>query len=51
MIYVKKGTNDKALEFLNKSLNIRLQSLPEYHPYFAVTNNNICMIYVLKRNK
>lgn len=41
MVWNRKGEYDKALEFLNQSLNIWLKTLGNHHPNVATSYNNI----------
>ena len=44
-VYASKGEFDKALEFLQKSLEGKLISLPPNHPNIATSFNNIGLVY------
>jgi len=48
LVYYGKGENDKALEFYQKSLEIRLKSLPPNHPDLASSYLNIGSVYKSK---
>ena len=43
--YGNKGDYDRAIEFYNKSLRIRLATLGEDHPHTAMAQNNLNRIY------
>ncbi len=45
VVWHNKGEYDKALEFYNKSLNIRLKNLGEEHPSVATSYNNIGRVW------
>ena len=47
-VHKLKGDYDKALEYYNKSLAIRLNALGEKHPDVADSYNNIGMVYHAK---
>jgi len=48
MAYQKKGDNDKALEYLVKSLKIKNNVLEQGHPILCNTFFNIGMVYSVK---
>ncbi len=44
------GEYAKALEYYEKSLDIRQKTLPAYHPPLAISYNNIGNMYYYKRD-
>ena len=48
VVYSEKDDNEKALEYYNKSLAIRLNTSGENHPHVAAAYNNISHVYKAK---
>ncbi len=45
MIFSAQGNYAKAIEYLQKTLEIQLNSLPPHHPSLAITYQNLSMAY------
>ncbi|CAF4687816.1 unnamed protein product, partial [Didymodactylos carnosus] len=45
LVYKNQGDYEKALKYYEKSLEIKLISLPPNHPDIATTYNNIGLVY------